>query len=97
MPMTTAHGSPADGGTPPPTGPVSYDEAVGARVRDALRVAGHSQTDLATYLGITQAAVSRKLSGRTAWRGEELNAVSHWLGVPLDALAVVPDPAVGAA
>ena len=43
--------------------------------------AGVTQQQLASALGVTQAAVSRKVNGRSAWRVNELRVAADLLGV----------------
>lgn len=58
----------------------------GANVRAEMARAGISQTSLATSLGISQAAVSKRLRGEVAFNVDELAAVAEVLGVALSAL-----------
>lgn len=50
-----------------------------------------SQTELAGVLGISQTAVSRRLSGDTRFSVDELLKVAGWLGVP--AASLLPEVA----
>lgn len=59
---------------------------LGARVREALRAEGRTQTELATALGITQAAVTRRLTGRIAWKVTDLAPTAELLGVTVPQL-----------
>jgi len=47
---------------------------------------GFSQTDLAGVLGLSQAAVSRRVNGLTAFDVDELIDVAKWLGVSVSLL-----------
>lgn len=62
------------------------------RVRTAvaalLHATGESQTDLAAALGVSQAQVSRRQSGSTAWSLDDCDAVAGHFGIDvLDLLA----------
>lgn len=56
---------------------------------------GVTQSQLASHLGMAQAAVSRRLRGETSWRVDELQAVADFLDVPVSAL--LPIAPAGAA
>jgi transcriptional regulator with XRE-family HTH domain len=56
-----------------------------------------SQVQLATGLGFTQAAVSRRLTGKTSFNVDELVAVAALLGVPVSQLTAGLDAEIGAA
>jgi transcriptional regulator with XRE-family HTH domain len=64
-------------------------------VRAELARHGVSQTDIAEVLGVSQAAVSRRLSGRVEFTLDELRLIAERLGVPLSTF--VPEIAVDAA
>lgn len=64
-------------------------------VRDALTAAGKSQTEAAVTLGLSQAALSRRLLGHVDFTVVELRKLAAWLGVPVTALVDRPE-AVGA-
>lgn len=49
-------------------------------------LAGVTQEQLASCLGVTQGAVSRKLAGGRPWYPEELRATADLLGVSVGAL-----------
>ena len=59
---------------------------VGANVRAEMARRQLSQTALAAHLGLSQAAVSRRLSGHTPFDVNELASVAAWLGVPASTL-----------
>ncbi|MFC4330740.1 helix-turn-helix domain-containing protein [Streptomyces andamanensis] len=64
------------------------------RVRTAvaalLHATGESQTDLAAALGVSQAQVSRRQSGSTAWSLDDCDAVAGHFGI--DALDLLAGP-----
>lgn len=57
--------------------------AIGAALREALRRRGIRQEGAAATLGLSQAAISRRLAGEVPWRIEELEALAELLGIPL--------------
>lgn len=57
-------------------------------IRAHMERAGVTQAQLAEHLGLTQAAISRRLTGRVPWRVAELVAVAQKLGVPVADLAL---------
>lgn len=61
-------------------------EVVGAAVRAELARAGKSQTDLAAVLGVTQAAVSKRIRGVTPFDVNEIALVAQALGVDVSVL-----------
>jgi len=59
-----------------------------------IREAGLTQGMVADALGVTQATVSRKIAGRSAWSVPELAQLAVLLDVtPADVLAAVSDAA----
>lgn len=66
-------------------------EATGDRVRRAMAEAGVKQTDAAAAIGITQGQLSRRLSGRIAFRVDELATIARLCRVPTASL--LPEPA----
>lgn len=62
---------------------------MGDEVRAALARRRLSQSDLGQHLGLSQAAVSRRLLGEVPFDIAELAAVAAFLDVPLDALTGV--------
>ena len=59
-----------------------------------IRDAGLTQEQVADALGVTQATVSRKVAGRSAWSVPELAQLAMLLKVtPADVLAAVSDAA----
>jgi transcriptional regulator with XRE-family HTH domain len=63
-----------------------------AAVRDALRVRKIRQRDLAAVLGLSQPAVSNRLTGHTAFTLDELDAIAKHFDVPVSRL-LEPEPA----
>lgn len=60
----------------------------------ALKDKGITQLQLADALGVTQATVSRKVSGASAWKIAELRQVADLLGVSAaEVIALVSDEA----
>lgn len=64
----------------------SVNNQIGRRVQTHLAGAGMTQGQLAAALGLTQAAVSRKLSGDRPWFADELANVSWVLSVSVGEL-----------
>jgi transcriptional regulator with XRE-family HTH domain len=60
---------------------MNIDETIGANVHQQMWRARVSQTQLAGVLGLDQAAVSRRLRGRTPWKASEVLAAAALLGV----------------
>ena len=70
------------------------NEQVGRRINEHREAAGMSQGRLAAALGLTQAAVSRKLSGERPWFAAELVDVAAVLHVSVGELfGELPAPA----
>ena len=46
----------------------------------------YTQSDIADALGLTQTAISNRLSGKTPWDINELSVTADLLGVPLTRL-----------
>jgi len=67
----------------------SHAERVGATVRAELRRRKVTQAQLAKVLGLSQMAVSRRLTGSVAFDVNELAATAGYLGVDLASL--LPD------
>lgn len=61
--------------------PGVYVPCMAPTLRQTLDDRGITQTDLAHRLGVTQATVSRKLAGKTAWHVSELGVLADLLGV----------------
>ena len=59
------------------------DAVIGERVHAALWRARVTQTSAAEALGLDQAAVSRRLRGKTAWKVTEVLALADLLQVDL--------------
>jgi len=64
----------------------TLSEVVAATVRAEAARTKTSQAQLAELLGVSQAAVSRRLSGATPFELDELPPVAELLGVPVAAL-----------
>lgn len=72
-------------------------QITGANVRAEMARAGVSQTELARRLDLSQASVSDRLRGRTAFDINELFAVAAALNVSIDVLTATPKPLAGEA
>lgn len=59
---------------------------VAGEVRALLARRQISGKQLATHLGLSQFAVSRRLRGETPFSVDELAATAEWLGVPVASL-----------
>lgn len=59
----------------------------GANIRAEMARNGVSQSALAEYLGLSQAAVSARLRGVTPVDVNELDAIARFFKVPISALA----------
>ncbi|WP_306430284.1 helix-turn-helix domain-containing protein [Corynebacterium phoceense] len=57
---------------------MTANEAVGAKVNELMFRSRTSRKDLAAHLGITGAAVSRKIYGQNSWTLEELYDVADF-------------------
>lgn len=57
---------------------------------------GKTQADLAAAIGKTRQAVSRRLTGLTTFRLDELQAIADLLCVPLESLTRSENDRVGA-
>lgn len=60
---------------------MNTDSQIGRRVGTLMDARGITQTSMAARMGITQAAISRKLSGERPWFADELATVAGILGV----------------
>lgn len=61
-----------------------------AAVRQALSEARRTQTEAAEQLGVSQAAISRRLSGEVEFTAAELHTLAAWLARPVgDLIGVV--------
>lgn len=58
-------------------------EAVAANVKAEMARRSHSQNTFAPLVGMRQQALSRRLSGKTAFTIDELARIAAALGVPL--------------
>ena len=63
---------------------MTADQIVGERFNTAMFRKRISQTTLANQLGITQAALSRKLHGDRPWSLTEILTVAAYLDMPLE-------------
>lgn len=67
---------------------LSSGERVRAAVAALMQLAGETQADLATALGVSQAQVSRRQSGSAAWPLDDCDRVAaHYAIDVLDLLA----------
>ncbi|MGJ9461759.1 helix-turn-helix domain-containing protein [Actinotignum sp. GS-2025g] len=71
---------------------LTSDEAVGINVILWLRRRGKQQMELANWLGLNKASVSRKTLGKTPWSVQDLVSTAAFLDVPISAL--LPDSVV---
>jgi transcriptional regulator with XRE-family HTH domain len=55
-------------------------------IKTLLTWRGILQKDAAKALGITPPSLSNKLTGKIRFNDAEIFSLSHWLGVPSDAL-----------
>ena len=60
---------------------ITRAQSIGRKVRAALAEVGKTQADVSRALGLTQDAVSRRIVGRVAFRGDELMQLAEYLGV----------------
>lgn len=67
------------------------DVLIGEAVHAAMWRAHVSQTQLARALGLDQAAISRRLRGRTAWKASEVRVTAALLGVAVVDLLPIDD------
>jgi len=67
-------------------GVMNTDQAIGQRVGQLMHKAGMTQGAMAARMGITQAAISRKLSGERPWFADELSLAAGILGVSVGEL-----------
>lgn len=65
---------------------MNTDSQIGRRVGTLMDARGITQTSMAARMGITQAAISRKLSGERPWFADELATVAGILGVQVGEL-----------
>ena len=70
---------------------MTVDEAVGTLVHRVMWSAKVSQGKLAPRLGMTQSALSKKITGKNPWTVEDLLAIATELGI--DPKALVPEVA----
>lgn len=77
--------------TQTPIGPLGVDELIGARVHAAMWRARVTQTQLARELGLDQAAVNRRLRGRTPWKVSDVVIAARVLGVDMSELMPTHD------
>lgn len=65
---------------------------VAANVRAAAARLRRRQSDLATVIGLSQQAMSRRLSGEVAFDVDELHALATYLEIPAAQLLGEPAP-----
>lgn len=65
-----------------------YDSSGGVAelIRAELARRKSSQGDLAGVLSLSQPAIHRRMTGKVAWRVDELTKVAEYLGVPVSDL-----------
>jgi predicted transcriptional regulator len=66
------------------------DAPPSAGVRAELARGGVTQADVASWLGLNQAAISKRLRGVIDWRLGELQVIAEKLGVPIARLIEEP-------
>ena len=76
------------------TDSLTAHEAVGAAVNQGLFLLHKTRRSLASHLGMTGPAVSRKLQGTTGWSVEDLILTAEFLGV--DPASLLPRRVEGA-
>lgn len=59
---------------------------LGLRIKTQLVAHGYTQKDAAGVLGISEATLSNKLTGKIRFNDAEIFSLAHWLGVSSDAL-----------
>lgn len=64
--------------------------AASAAVREALRSRGLRQQDIAPVLGLSQASVSDRLTGKTPFTLEDLERIAEHLGIRVADLLEAP-------
>ena len=67
----------------------SFNEHVGNEIRAEMARRRLSQTDLASALGWTQVALSRRLTSAVALSTDEIEHIAEVLHVPVDQLVTV--------
>lgn len=68
---------------------IDFNERIARAIRKEAAGARRSQTDLAAALGLSQAAMSRRMRGATPFRPSEVERIATFLGVPLSTLVPV--------
>lgn len=66
--------------------PATPSATTGANVRAEMARQGVTQMALARKIGLSQAAISARIKGRTPFDINELSQIAEVLDVPLDAL-----------
>lgn len=61
-------------------------ETVNRNMRVLMTLHGHRQVDLAALLGVAQATLGGKLTGRRPWGLDELEKLADVYGLPVDRL-----------
>ncbi|WEV23756.1 helix-turn-helix transcriptional regulator [Streptomyces sp. 71268] len=69
---------------------LSTSDTLRATVAALMRLAGETQHDLAAGMGLGQAAVSKKLSGRVAFSLADVDALAAHYGIPVPDLLAGP-------
>lgn len=65
---------------------LTHTERVTRNLRAEMSRAGINQTAVAAHLGLSQQAISRRMSGRTSFTVDELAHVAELLGVSVSVL-----------
>lgn len=71
----------------------SPNRRIAGNARAELSRSGISQSTASGALGLSQSALSRRLSGNTPFTAAELSALSALIGVPIATLFELPDHA----
>ncbi len=73
-------------GTAVNAGTLTADQAVGLTVGQYMQLAGKTRSALASFIGISQPTMSRKISGKISWSVSELVDVSNFLNLDIQDL-----------
>ena len=65
---------------------LTADQAVGLTVGQYMQLAGKTKSALASFIGISQPTMSRKISGKISWSVSELVDVSNFLNLDIQDL-----------
>jgi transcriptional regulator with XRE-family HTH domain len=76
----------------PAAAPYEFEASdIAGHVRAEMARHNRAGRELADLLGVSTAAISRRMRGHVPFRADEVIAIAGWLGVPVDAL--LPPPA----